>query len=139
MKCIDTNKTRVVEGQLRCKELAEYLNKLNTVKSIWLSEDATRIVSKVHYDVTTNQLVGLVLPINKSNGCPIPFSFMATDYEKIQQYLKESKSKFAYIVMAQPLDESIPPFLLQIFGTNGDFTGPDVVQRWKLLKLELQK
>lgn len=139
VKCIDANKTRVVEGELRCKELSEYLNKLNAVKSVWLSEDATRIISKVHYDVSTNQLVGLVLPLNKNNGSPIPFSFPATDAEKIQEYLKGAKSKFAYIVMAQPLDESIPPFLLQMFGTNNDFTNYDVIQRWKLIKLQLEK
>lgn len=63
---------RVLEGNLRCKELAEYLDNLNAVKRVWLSEDATAIVSKISYDPKSNQLISLVLPLN-NNGCPIPF------------------------------------------------------------------
>lgn len=72
VRCIDNHKMRVLEGNLRCKELAEYLDNLNAVKRVWLSEDATAIVSKISYDPKTNQLIGLVLPLN-NNGCPIPF------------------------------------------------------------------
>lgn len=139
MKCIDDSRVRVVEGELRCKELSDYLIKMNTVRSVWLSEDATAIVSKVKYDPVTNQIVGVVLPLNKSNGCPISFSFMATSADTIRQYIKEPMSKFVYIVMAQPLDEKIPPFLLQMFGTNSSFTTRDVIQRWQFTKSELER
>lgn len=72
MRCIDENKTRVVEGKLRCEELYRYLDNLNAVKTVWLSEDATAIVSKATYDPITNQIVGIVLPLNHY-GSPIPF------------------------------------------------------------------
>lgn len=139
MNCIDNNKTRVVEARLRSKELSDYLKNLKTVRTVWLSEDATAIVSKVNYDVETNQLIGNELPFDKNNGCPIPFSFMATNADKIKQHLQKSKSKLVYIVMAQPLDESIPPFLLQMFGTNSSFKAQDVIRRWEFTKSELKK
>lgn len=41
--------------------------------------------------------------------------------------------------MAQALDEQVPPFILQIFGTNGKFTAHDTVRRWHHEKLELGK
>lgn len=72
MRCINTNKTHVVEGQMRCKELCEYLDNLKAVKKVWISEDGTAITARISYDPKTNQLVGIVLPLN-SNGCPVPF------------------------------------------------------------------
>lgn len=72
VRCIDNQKDRVVEGELRCKELAKFLDDHKTKKDIWLSEDATAIVQKISYDPKTNQLVGIVLPFN-SEGSPIPF------------------------------------------------------------------
>lgn len=139
VRCIDNNRNRVVEGQLRCKELAEYLENLKTVKRIWLSEDATALTIKVKYDPSTNQLVGIVLPIDGRSGCPIPLSYETTDENTIKQHLKLSKSKFVYLVMAQPLDETIPPFMLQMFGTNHEFRSCDIVRRWNYTKLELEK
>lgn len=72
VRCIGNSKSTLVEGRLRCQELSEYLEKLKAVKSVWISEDATGIVSKITYDPKTNQLVGILLPSN-NRGCPIPF------------------------------------------------------------------
>lgn len=41
--------------------------------------------------------------------------------------------------MAQPLKENIPPFILQIFGTDNKFTGKNVTKRWKYIRKELEK
>lgn len=71
MRCINNTKVRVNEGELRCKELAKFLDDHNTKKEVWLSEDATAIVPKIKYDATTNQIVGILLPTNE-NGLPIP-------------------------------------------------------------------
>lgn len=49
------------------------------------------------------------------------------------------KSRLVNIVMAQPLDEKIPPFILQIYGTNNKITGKNVVDRWKIMKSELER
>lgn len=72
VRCVNDLKTRVVEGELRTKELMKYLDAHKTEKIVWISEDATAIISKIKYDPITNQLVGVLLPFNK-NGNPIPF------------------------------------------------------------------
>lgn len=112
MRCIDNNKNRIVEGRLRAQELSEYLNQLKCTRSIWMSEDATAIVSKITYDPSTNQLVGLVLPNDKITGCPKSMSFTATDAETIKKHLERTRSTVLYLVMAQPIDETVPPFVI---------------------------
>lgn len=71
--------TRVVEGQLRCSELVKYIEDHKTRKIIWLSEDATAIIPTVKYDPRTNQLVGILQPIDK-NGCPIPLRYSSFQF-----------------------------------------------------------
>lgn len=66
----------VIEGFLRCKELAEYLD-----------ERGTRIEGRVQYDSSTNQITGFVLPID-NNGMPIPQQYPARNAE-----LKTTKVK----------------------------------------------
>lgn len=41
--------------------------------------------------------------------------------------------------MAQPLDERFPPFVLQLFSSNGSFTSKNVTNRWKHTETELAK
>lgn len=139
MRCINENKDRIVEGRLRSKELNDYLENLKTVKRIWVAEDATAIIRKVCYDPITNQLIGIVLPIDEKNGCPLTLQFSATDENTIKQHMKKSTSKFVYLVLAQPLDEKIPPFVLQMFGSNSEFKSIAVIKRWEFTRLELEK
>lgn len=67
------------------------------------------------------------------------FSFEATNADTIKRIAKEPISKSVYVIMAQALDERVPPFVLQINGTNGSFTACDVIRRWHYTKLELEK
>lgn len=136
MRCIDSSKMPIVEGRLRARELSQYLDKLKCTKCVWFSEDATAIISKVTYDPSTNQLVGL--PTDRSTGYPISLSFSAYDAETIKQHLQHSKSTVLYLIMAQPLDETVPPFVLQMFGTDNRFRSQDVVQRWNHTITELK-
>lgn len=107
--------------------------------SIWLCEDASGIDVKVELDPSTNQLVGLVLPFDSENGMPITFTFLAESTEKIQKHMKEATSTHVYIVLAQPLIQNAPPFILQIFGSDNTFTAQNVFQRWKHTTQELKK
>lgn len=135
---IGEKKCRINEGELRCSELSRYLDKLKLKNSVWLCEDASRIVAKVEYDPSTNQLIGLVLPFD-NDRIPVAFTFMANSAEDIQNYAKQSKSTHVYIVLAQPLMPNVPPFILQIFGTNNTFTSRDVSHRWNKIVSELDK
>lgn len=122
---------------MRCKELNQYLEGLNLDKHIWLSEDASGIVAKIELD--SNQMVGLVLPIDPISGMPTPFTFLARNAEEIQANMKKKKSSHVYLVLAQPLKKGVPPFILQIFGTDLSFDAQDVQLRWNYTIKELAR
>lgn len=106
---------------------------------MWLSEDDTGVVSKIEYDSASDELVGLVLPLNRTTGMPICHTFTAKSAQEIAQHMGKSMSTHVYIVMAQPLKENIPPFLLLMFGTDNKFKTLSVLQRWKYIQKELKK
>lgn len=139
MSLIDNNKCSIVEGQLRDKELRRYLDDLDCGDVVWLCEDATGINPKVEYHPATNQLVGLKLPIDAKTGMPVPFTFLANTAEDIQTHSQKPFATLVYVVLALPLKPGVPPFVLQIFGTNNTFTAENVIQRWKQTIHDLKK
>lgn len=66
-------------------------------------------------------------------------SFIAKDAEAIKRFVQETCCRSVYVIMAQALDERVPPFVLQMFGTNGSFTACDIIRRWHHTKAELKK
>lgn len=139
MGYINENKSTVIEGELRIKELNHYLESLKLEKNVWISEDATGIVTKVEFDARTNQMIGLVLPVDPTTGMPIEMTYMATNEEEIKRNMQGcKKSTHVYIVMAQPL-KNVPPFIIQIFGTDNKFSTQNVLLRWKHTRCELEK
>lgn len=106
-----------------------YIEKMGAPKKVWIAEDGSGVVSKVEFDPITNQLVGLVLPINGGTGMPIPFTFLAESAEKIEEHVNKSRSSLIYFVMAQPLKENVPPYVLLMFGTDNKFKTQSVLQR----------
>lgn len=139
MSYINQNKSQIVEGELRIKELLHYLETLKLEKCVWLSEDATGIVAKVEFDPKSNQMIGLVLPTDSTTGMPIPFSYMASNESEIYSNMKSSTSTNVYLVMAQPLMKNIPAFVLQLFGSDNKFTTQNVLRRWQHIRSELER
>lgn len=142
MSRIRDKRRRIIEGELRAAQLKEYCEALKVTKDVWISEDGSGIVSNVHYDSVSNQLVGFVLPKGSNTGSPIPFSFGAEDAAQIMKHMYDSgsrKSSLVYLVMAQPLAENVAPFILQIFGTDNRFPKEEVVTRWNFTRSELAK
>lgn len=137
---IQKSNCQVIEGVLRCKELLQFLNERNLEKVVVISEDATRIVGQVQYNGKTNEITGFVLPINRKNGMPKPFSFPARNVDEIMQYFDhdQSISPLVNVVMAQPVGNS-PPFCLLLYGTDNKYTNDDVCKRWTYIKHELRK
>lgn len=127
---IHEDKKRIIEGELRCQELVTHLEPSKYSKSVFLSEYASGVVHKVVFDSRSNQLVGLVLPLNQKNGMPQLFSFKADSAEDIEKYMKLPQSKLVYIIVAQPLVKNAIPFIIQIFGTNNQFKSTNVLKRW---------
>ena len=42
-------------------------------------------------------------------------------------------AKYAYVYMAQPLCQGVPPFCLACMGTDNKFTAQHVMLRWKYI------
>lgn len=136
---ISQSKSKVIEGELRCQGLLHYIEKIDAPKKVWLSEDGSGVVTKVEYDPSTNQLVGLVLPTNSTTGMPIPFSFLAKSAEAIEKQVHKSRSTLIYLVMAQPLKENVPPYVLLMYGTDNRFSAKSVLHRWQYIIHQLKK
>ena len=80
--------------------------------------------------------MGFVLPVDE-NFLPLTDSFLATSFEQIEEmFRKEPMSNFAYVYMAQPMAPGVPPFCLNITGTNNRFDTKTVFSRWKYMLSE---
>lgn len=140
VKYISKKKNTIVEGEIRAEALSEYCDKMNVPRKIWLSEDASGIIPTVAYDPSSNQLIGLVLPINERTGMPITFSFVPETLDQIEDQIKNNeKSTLVYVVLAQPLSENVPPFIVSIYGTDNRFQSRDILSRWKHTKDQLSR
>lgn len=129
---------KLIEGELRCAALLEYLKKRELPLIVSLSEDATRIDGRPQYDNKSNQILGFVLSLDQ-NGMPVPNAFPARNAEEIMKHFSTQKTtNFVTVVMAQPLAES-PPFCLLLFASDTKFTAEIVVKRWDFISNELKK
>lgn len=130
----------IIEGVLRCDELAIYLNERDLPPVVILSEDATRIIGRPQYDSRTNQIVGFTLPLNKSNGMPIPYSFPARNFSEIQKHFtgQNNVANFLNIVMAQSVADC-QPFCLIAYGSDNCYSAHNVRNRWQYIVTELLK
>lgn len=137
---INKKKEKIIEGELRYQQLAQYLDKLNAPREVWLAEDGSGIVAKVSFDSTTNQLVGLVLPIDENTGMPITFSFYPQTANEIEYQIRQNqKSTIVYLVLAQPMLDNAPSFVLQVFGSDNRFKSENVLNRWKHTRDQLAR
>lgn len=120
-----------IEGQLAITELSQYLDQRNLPRQIALSEDATRVVSRIQYDSRLNEIIGFVLPQSVETGMPVPHYFSARSASEICKHFngKNDPAHFANVIMAQPLAKC-PPFCLLLFGTNGQYSAEDIANRW---------
>ena len=54
-------------------------------------------------------------------------------------FRKVSVAKYAYVYMAQPLWQNVPPFCLACFGTDNKFCAEDLLPRWEYITNECTK
>lgn len=128
---IKKNKSPIIEGELRHRELLVYLESLKLPLVVSLSEDATNITGGVEYSSSTNQIVGLVQPLNDENAMPIPLSYAATSATAIDNMLTNNKipvAKVYNVIMAQPLAMKVPAFCLLAYGGDNKFTRTKIVE-----------
>ncbi len=123
MPCLRTVQTtihsqykHIREGQYRFDELLDHLEKHNLPKIVTISEDATRIVKRVEYDHVTNRCVGFALPTNPDGSLDVS-RYEATSFVAIEEMFRNSvAAKYAYTIMAQPLEEGAPSYCISCFG-----------------------
>lgn len=127
------------EGEFKFDELLSHLSSYNAPKVITIGEDATRLISRVEYDIETNKLVGFVLPCD-DRGLPRGDAFVAVSFESIEESFHVADvAKYAFVYMAQSLSEGVPAFCLACMGTNNKFTAHRVLKRWKYIYSECKK
>lgn len=130
----------IIEGELRTKELYDYL--VENKQPLWviLSEDATRVSNRVQYDIRSNQLIGFVLATNESTRMPIPFTYKARNACEILNHFSKDLSVAHQVntVMAQPLGGA-PAFCLTVFGSNNIYSSQTVAKRWTFIQKEIKK
>ena len=94
-----------------------------------IGEDATRVVGHVNYDSEPDHCIGLVLPLDE-NGLPKVDSSLAVSFPAIEKMLSNNAvSKYAYVYMAQPLSDTVPPICLACFGTDNKFNTENIMLR----------
>ena len=86
-----------------------------------ISEDATRVISRVEYHQAKDKLVGFVLPLDK-DSLLLSGSFQASSLSTIEAMFENNKkASSAYVYMAQTLSPNTPPFCLCLIGTDNCF------------------
>lgn len=107
-----------------------YLQKRGLPLAVWLSKDGTRITGRVQYDSTTNQMVGLVLPLHPRTGLPKQSHYTVSTAKDIaDNFASGNVSNYAYVVMAQPIAANASAFCVCMFGTDNVFKTEDVLHR----------
>ena len=71
------------ESVFHFDELLDHISQSQASRSIAISEDATRIICRIDYDVETDRCVGFVLPIGAC-GLPLVDSFLAVSFTAIE-------------------------------------------------------
>ena len=125
LPCVRTIQTAIYseyqvidEGLFRFDQLKEHIDRYKAPPFVSIGEDATRVVGRVEYDCATDRCVGFVLPLN-SDGLPVIDAFVAVSFPAMENmFRKVSVAKYAYVYMAQPLWQNVPPFCLVCFGTD---------------------
>ncbi|KAF5278061.1 hypothetical protein FQA39_LY18402 [Lamprigera yunnana] len=93
----------------------------------------------MQYDVSTNQIVGLVQKSNSLTGFPDTFSYPAESASQIENFITSNHvSSLAYVNMAQPFNLNAPSFCLPIYGKDNKFTGDEVLLRWRTILKEAE-
>lgn len=120
-------------------ELKQYLQRNGYPMDICWSEDATRISGGVEYKFNSDELTGLVAPLNKY-GMPQTNAFKCSSPSMVINHLKKNPiGRNVQLCMALPLASNAAPFCVQYFCTDNKFSSSDVNRKWSFIKEEFHK
>lgn len=106
----NTIKTEIVNeqkmriGKIYIEPLFEYLREQNiNCEKFIIQEDATRLLSRIDYDIETNELMGLLPEYNLLNGLPKFNFFAVTTPSKTLHFLKNfKKAPYLQLIVCKP-------------------------------------
>lgn len=74
------------------------------------------------------------------DGIPECKKYLFTSFETVKNYmLNLPRSSYVYTIMAQPLENNVPPICLAVIGIDNKFTASNVASRWQYTIKELEK
>ena len=119
----------VREGIINVKVLVEYLATKKLKPVVFLSADATAVISKLKYHGKYNSVVGCSLPLG-SNELPnsnLSVVKTALDIHKLSAEYRKATTKI--VIMAQPISDGCAPMRICSFETDNRYTALDVANR----------
>lgn len=120
-------------------ELKKYLLSNGYPLTVCWSEDATRITGGIEYKYSSDQLTGLVAPLD-DNGMPKINTFDCSSPVKIISYIKNYPvGRNVQLAMVQPIAANAAPFCIQYYCTDNKFTASDVIRKWNFIQKELER
>lgn len=120
----------VIEGQARVHELGNFLSTNNLPTIVWGGEDATRLIGKVSYNSTIDEIVGLVKLCDPVTGLPFEHFFPAKSFDAIEVYTKKhAVADYVNTFMVKPICEDAATFALLSYGTDTKFASEEVLAR----------
>lgn len=100
--------------------------------AVFIAEDGTSVVDRIEYNRQGDCLTGFSAPLNENTGLPRSDHFKATTMSSVQHYFeteRDNKAKTIYALVAIPLTEKAPPYILALFGTSNSFNHNDCIKR----------
>lgn len=110
------NGPNIVEGVMRVSQLKKYLQDRNLPLTVFACEDGTRLTGRLQFDPATNQIVGLVLPLDE-HGVPKTNSFLATSVKAMQDHVKNTVA--SVVSFSSPQIYTYSSFTSRIFSNIG--------------------
>lgn len=137
LRHINKSCNKIVEGEVRIEQLLQFLEARSLPKSVFISEDGTKITTRVKYDIENDQIAGLCPKLNE-NGIPEIGSYPAETPELIKYHMDNNpKSSIVYVVLATPMAPKTLSFNLLSFGTDNKFTIDEVLLRWAIMEKQM--
>lgn len=130
---------RTNEGEVRFKQIAEYIKFNDELPFIVISEDDTKTSERPRYDPTNDEITGLQLPLDK-DGLPIRGSFKFTTLKEAQRYLRNNRTtSYAKLLTARSITPDSKTYHLLVYGTRGSDKSAEIGARWGFIHREFEK
>lgn len=138
LKRLLRKKSSMAEGQFRFDFIKTQLEQKGEPLFVIASEDDTKISERLRYNYSTDEVLGLQLPL--VGGIPVCGSFKFTTFSAVQRYVEANPlSSYAKLITIRSLAPNSTVYHLVIYGTNGSDNFADVIARWEFVARELSQ